>query len=63
MEQQLLNVQEAAQKLGLKPCTVRAWLARRKLPCVHVGRCIRIPADAIAAFIERNTIPARKTAQ
>jgi excisionase family DNA binding protein len=55
----LLNVQEAAEHLGLKPATVRAWLLYRKLPCVHVGRAVRIPAEAIAEFIERNTVPAR----
>lgn len=54
----LLNVQEAADQLGIKPATVRAWLLRRKLPCVHVGRAVRIPAEAITEFIERNTIPA-----
>jgi len=56
----LLNVQETADQLGIKPATVRAWLLRRKLPCIHVGRAVRIPADAIAQFIERNTVPAKE---
>jgi excisionase family DNA binding protein len=56
----LLNVQECAEQLGIKPATVRAWLLRRRLPCVHVGRAVRIPAEAVAEFIERNTIPARQ---
>jgi excisionase family DNA binding protein len=56
----LLNVQETAEQLGIKPSTVRAWLLRRKLPCVHVGRAVRIPADAVAEFIARNTVPARE---
>jgi excisionase family DNA binding protein len=60
VDKTLLNVQETAERLGIKPATVRAWLLRRKLPCVHVGRAVRIPADAIADFIERNTIPARE---
>ena len=54
----LLNVKEAAEQLGIKASTVRAWLLRRKLPCVHVGRAVRIPAGAITDYIERNTIPA-----
>jgi excisionase family DNA binding protein len=58
--QQLLSVQETAERLGLKPATIRAWLLRRKLPRVNCGRAVRIPADAIAQFIERNTIPARE---
>jgi excisionase family DNA binding protein len=56
----LLTVAETAEALNLRVSTVRAWLVKRKLPCVHCGRCVRIPAKAIAEFIERNTIPARE---
>lgn len=58
--QQMLSVRETAEQLGLKPATIRAWLLRRKLPRVNCGRAVRIPADAIAQFIEKNTIPARE---
>lgn len=61
--QQLLSIQEAAERLGLRPATIRAWLLRRKLPRVNCGRAVRIPAEAIAQFIERNTIPAREERQ
>jgi excisionase family DNA binding protein len=57
---QLLTVKQAADALGLKVCTIRAWVSRRKLPRVNCGRAVRIPAAAIAEFIERNTIPARE---
>jgi excisionase family DNA binding protein len=57
---QLLTVKQAADALGLKISTVRAWLSRRKLPRVNCGRCVRIPSTAIAEFIERNTIPAKE---
>jgi len=60
---QLLTVQQAADALGLKVSTIRAWVARRRLPRVNCGRAVRIPADAIAEFIERNTIPAREPRQ
>jgi excisionase family DNA binding protein len=56
----LLTVVEAAEALNLKVSTVRAWLLHRKLPRVNCGRSVRIPAQAIADFIERNTIPARE---
>lgn len=57
---QLLTVKQAAELLGLKVATIRAWLCRRRLPCVRCGRAVRIPAEAIAQFIERNTVPARE---
>jgi excisionase family DNA binding protein len=57
---QLLTVKQAADALGLKVATIRAWVSRRKLPRVNCGRAVRIPADAIVQFIERNTVPARE---
>jgi excisionase family DNA binding protein len=57
---QLLTVKQAADALGLKVATIRAWVSRRKLPRVNCGRAVRIPAEAIAEFIERNTVPARE---
>jgi excisionase family DNA binding protein len=56
----LLTVAETAEALNIKTATVRAWLLRRKLPRVNCGRAVRIPAEAIAQFIERNTIPAKE---
>jgi excisionase family DNA binding protein len=56
----LLTVIQAAEALAIKPATVRAWIAKRKLPRVNCGRAVRIPAEAVAEFIERNTIPARE---
>jgi excisionase family DNA binding protein len=60
MMKNLLTVAETAEALNIKTSTVRAWLLRRKLPRVNCGRAVRIPAEAIAEFIERNTIPAKK---
>jgi excisionase family DNA binding protein len=56
----LLTVAETAEVLNIKIATVRAWLLRRKLPRVNCGRAVRIPADAIAQFIQRNTVPAKE---
>ena len=56
----LLSVAETADALGVKPATVRRWLIQRRLPRVNCGRAVRIPAEAIARFIQRNTIQARE---
>ncbi len=55
----LLSIKEASEMLALKPATIRAWLAKRKLPRVNCGRAVRIPAQAVEEFIVENTIPAR----
>jgi excisionase family DNA binding protein len=56
----LLTVRETAELLNLRESTIRMWLLKRKLPRVNCGRSVRVPAEAIAQFIERNTTPARE---
>jgi excisionase family DNA binding protein len=53
----LLTVQQTADLLAIRPVTVRAWLSRRVLSRVKLRRCVRIPADEVAAFIADNTTP------
>lgn len=57
----LLTVRECAEVLAVRESTIRAWLLRRRLPRVKCGSAVRIPAEAVADFIERNTIPARES--
>lgn len=59
----LLTVAEVAERLAVREGTVRLWLAQRRLPRVNCGRAVRIPAEAIEAFITRNTVPAREPRQ
>jgi excisionase family DNA binding protein len=55
----LLTVEAAAAALGLKAPTVRAWMARRKIGFVRLGRATRIPATEIERLIDRGLIPPR----
>ena len=54
---QLLSVEEAAAKLGLRPVTIRQWAAARKIARVKLGRRVLIPVSEIARLIEASTIP------
>ena len=57
----LLTVEEAAQRLGLRPTTVRDWLWRRKIEHIRVGeRAIRIRESVVEEIIARGTVPARR---
>ena len=56
----LLTVNQTADRLGMKPPTIRLWLAKRLLPRVKCGRAVRVPDTAVDAFIERNLTPARE---
>jgi len=52
----LLNVQEAAEYLGLEIDTVYKKSRLRELPSVKVGRALRFDVLALRRFIEEHTI-------
>jgi excisionase family DNA binding protein len=57
----LLTVDQAAERLGVKPATIRSWiLKRQKLEVVKVGRLVRITERSIEKLIDENTIPPRE---
>jgi excisionase family DNA binding protein len=43
----MLTVPEVAIALGIKEATVRAWVSKRKITFVKLGRLVRIPAKEI----------------
>lgn len=57
---EMLNVAEAAESLGLRQSTLRAWILRRRITYVKIGGAIRIPACAVQELTERGTVPALK---
>ena len=59
----MLSVEEAAQELGLKPSTIRAWILRRRITYVKLNRAVRIPRVEVERIIREGTIPAREVRQ
>jgi excisionase family DNA binding protein len=56
---QLLTIDEAARAMSVRPKTVRAWIAQRRIGVVRpMGWSVRIPAAEIDRIINRDTIPA-----
>jgi excisionase family DNA binding protein len=58
MQSQLLTVGQAASELSVSVHTVRAWIAKRKIGSVRIGRAVRVPSHEIARLVERGTTPA-----
>ena len=62
---QLLRYEQAAERLGLRPATVRKLAARGILPKVRPipgGRAVRVSSDAVEALIEAGRIAGRPAA-
>jgi len=58
----MLNVAQVADRLGVKPATIRLWISKRKLAHVKLSRAVRIPEAEVERLIRENTIPARENA-
>jgi excisionase family DNA binding protein len=52
----LLDVEEAARRLGTKPRFVRRLIAERRIEFHKVGRHVRISETALAEFIEAGRV-------
>ena len=56
----LLTVPEVAQRLSIKESTVRAWLLRRQLAHVKIGRrAVRVSVGEVERIIKEGNTPAR----
>jgi excisionase family DNA binding protein len=55
----LLLVAEAAERLGLKPATIRAKILRREITYVKLGKSLRIPEAVVDKMIKDGTVAAR----
>jgi excisionase family DNA binding protein len=55
----LLSINETAQKLRAHPETVRQWLREGQIAGVKLGRSWRVRESDLAAFIAPRVIPAR----
>jgi len=48
----LLTVPQAARALAIGRTTLYELIAERRIETVHIGRCTRVPVDAVRAFVE-----------
>ncbi|GED85394.1 helix-turn-helix domain-containing protein [Streptomyces sp. 6-11-2] len=56
MAERLLTVQQVAELLGTTVRFPRRLIEERRITFVKVGRHVRIPESAVAAYIETNTV-------
>jgi excisionase family DNA binding protein len=56
--ERLLNVAEAAERLGTGERFVRRLISERRIAFVKVGRHVRLSEAVLEAYIEANTVQA-----
>ena len=54
----LLSVPQAAEELGISINTIRAWIYRRMIALVKIGRSVRVSEETVQRIIDRGTMPA-----
>lgn len=54
----LKSLSQAAAELGVTVNTLRAWVYRRKIPYLKIGRCVRVSDETIQRIIDKGTMPA-----
>ncbi|WP_112491066.1 helix-turn-helix domain-containing protein [Streptomyces bacillaris] len=53
----LLTVEQAAERLGTGVRFIRRLVQERRIRYVKLGKPVRIPDSAIAAYIDERTVP------
>ena len=59
----LLEVSEVAKYLGVSEVTVYRWCRNGRLPCLKIGRGLRIRQSALETFLEHSELSATLTGQ
>lgn len=49
----LLNTNEVAELLGLKPQTLRMWVSQKRISCTKLGSSVRFTPDQVHELIQR----------
>ncbi len=56
----LIDINEAAALIALKPSTLRAWVLNRRIPFVRIGRLLRFKKSDLLALVEKNSVAMRE---
>ncbi len=56
--ERLLTIQEAAERLGVKPNTLYLWVSQKRIPHRKIGRLVRFRECDLEEFVEQQRQPA-----
>ena len=52
----VLTINDVAEILNITPATVRTHIKNNDIPCIKVGRLVRIPKDALIWYLHGKPI-------
>ena len=52
-----ITVEQAADRLQVKPNTIRTWIKQGRIPGRKIGRVYRIPEQGLDAFVSEMPLP------
>lgn len=52
--ERFLTVKDVSEITGIRETTIRAWIFQRKIPCVRIGRLVRIKQSDFNEWIGRS---------
>jgi excisionase family DNA binding protein len=58
----LLNIQQAAEYLGLKVSTLYKWVSQKRIPFFRSGRLLKFDVNELDKFIEKTKVNPIKVA-
>ena len=56
----VLSISDVSEILSITPATVRRHIQSNDIPCVRLGRLIRIPKDSLISYLHGEHITKRK---
>lgn len=54
--EKLLNIQEAADLLGIKNHTLYQWVSQHKIPYYKIGRLVRFSPSKLEAWVKKREV-------